>query len=64
MPRVQTIPSLIWVKQFRGRASKLEFDDSGNAPTTSRNELSEFCALRQAQRKQKMIPVHSRFEHD
>ena len=52
---VQTIPGLIWVKRPHGPASKLEFDKAVNAPTMSGDEMSEFCALLQAQRKQKII---------
>jgi hypothetical protein len=43
---------LIWVKRLRAPASKLEFDNFAHAPIACKNELSEFCALRQAQRKQ------------
>src|SRR5450756_2019512 len=59
-PLVQTIPGLIWVKRLHGRASKLEFDNSGKAPTMSKNEFSEFCALLQAQRKQLLGEVREK----
>jgi RNA polymerase-binding protein DksA len=51
---------LIWVKRLHGRASKLEFDNSGKAPTMSKNEFSEFSALLQAQRKQLLDEVREK----
>jgi DnaK suppressor protein len=49
---VLTIPSLIWVKQLDGLASKLKLDNPRKMPIMPKNEFSEFCALLQAQRKQ------------
>lgn len=49
---LRPIPSLIWVKRLHALASKLEFDNSADAQIVCKNELSEFCALLQAQRKQ------------
>jgi DnaK suppressor protein len=51
---------LIWVKRFRGPAFKLEFNHSGKAPAMTDKELSEFCALLQAQRKQLLDEVRER----
>ena len=53
MPPFRPVPRLIWVKRLHAPASKLEFDNSAHAPIgCKKSELSEFCALRQAQRKQ------------